>query len=206
MCGISNSYGQFRNCTIVGNKSSGVRVNGTSTLANNIIVNNGSYGVDKHGGGTLTLKYNNIWGNGSGNYYDTAPGGTDTHSNPRFAVNGYWDLDGYWVEGDYHLKSVAGRWSGSGWINDAITSPCIDAGDPTSGYFTEPEPNGDRINQGLYGDTVYASKSPFGPDPYCTASIPGDVNDDCKLDMSDMAEIFSHWMECNLEPQSACWE
>jgi hypothetical protein len=63
---------------------------------------------------------------------------------------------------DFHLKSTAGRWTGSGWTTDAVNSPCIDAGDPSSSYFLEPAPNGGRVNQGAYGNTQYASKTPAG--------------------------------------------
>jgi hypothetical protein len=63
------------------------------------------------------------------------------------------------ANGDYHLKSPAGRWTGSGWAHDGVTSPCIDAGDPGSSYASEPSPNGGRINQGAYGNTEQASKS-----------------------------------------------
>jgi len=60
---------------------------------------------------------------------------------------------------DFHLKSQYGRWNGSAWVNDATTSPCIDAGDPTDSYANEPSPNGSRINIGAYGNTAEASKS-----------------------------------------------
>ena len=60
---------------------------------------------------------------------------------------------------DVHLKSVMGRWNGSDWVNDSVTSPAIDAGDPTSDYAAEPSPNGARINLGAYGNTAEASKS-----------------------------------------------
>ena len=36
------------------------------------------------------------------------------------------------------------------------TSPCIDAGDPTSDFSLEPEPDGGRINMGAYGNTPEA--------------------------------------------------
>jgi hypothetical protein len=36
-------------------------------------------------------------------------------------------------------------------------SPCVDAGDPLSDYFSEPEPNGNRINMGAYGGTTEAT-------------------------------------------------
>lgn len=66
------------------------------------------------------------------------------------------------TSGDYHLKSTAGRWNGSAWVTDAVTSPCIDAGDPASAYVSEPAPNGGRINLGRYGNTAEASKSAGG--------------------------------------------
>jgi len=59
----------------------------------------------------------------------------------------------------YHLKSENGRWNGSQWINDDITSPCIDAGNPTSIFSNEPTPNGNRINIGAFGNTTKASKT-----------------------------------------------
>ncbi len=41
----------------------------------------------------------------------------------------------------------------------APTSPCIDAGNPQSGFDLEPEYNGNRINLGCYGNTVEATRS-----------------------------------------------
>ena len=66
------------------------------------------------------------------------------------------------TSGDYHLKSTAGRWNGGTWVTDAVTSPCIDAGDPASTYTNEPAPNGGCINLGCYGNTMEASKSTGG--------------------------------------------
>jgi hypothetical protein len=63
---------------------------------------------------------------------------------------------------DFHLKSTAGRWTGISWANDSVTSPCIDAGDPSSPYTNETGNNGGRVNQGAYGNTVYASRTPGG--------------------------------------------
>ncbi len=61
---------------------------------------------------------------------------------------------------DYHLQSVVGRFNPKTgkWVIDAKHSPCVDAGDLRDAYELEPEPNGHRINQGAYGDTVQASK------------------------------------------------
>jgi len=63
--------------------------------------------------------------------------------------------------GDFHLKSEAGHWTSTGWVLDAQTSPCIDAGNPLSGCGSEPAPNGGRINMGAYGNTTQASKTPL---------------------------------------------
>jgi|LGVF01.2.fsa_nt_gb hypothetical protein len=65
------------------------------------------------------------------------------------------------INHDYHPKSNAGRWFDNGWITDDITSPLIDAGHTPSDYSNEPDPNGDIINIGRYGNTIYASKSPY---------------------------------------------
>jgi len=63
---------------------------------------------------------------------------------------------------DYHLNSQAGRWDPSSqtWVQDDVTSPCIDAGQPETPIGSEPSPNGDIINMGAYGGTDEASKSP----------------------------------------------
>jgi predicted outer membrane repeat protein len=95
-------------------------------------------------------------------------------ADPQFAGPGRWEdgsdpgatvtpdhANAVWVEGDYHLKSQAGRWDTASerWVQDAVTSPCIDAGDPTIPVGEEPQPNGGRINLGAYGGTAEAGKS-----------------------------------------------
>ncbi|AQT69778.1 hypothetical protein STSP2_02975 [Anaerohalosphaera lusitana] len=210
--GFYEFSGQIKNCTIVGNQYHGISMTtsndyGPATIANCIITNNGSYGISNRYPERCptTLKFNNIWANGLGNYNGLKPGATDTHHDPLFAVAGYWD-ENSWLEGDYHLQSEAGRWTENGWVNDSVTSSCVDAGDPSGGFYSEPEPNGDRINQGAYGGTELASKSPFGVDPWCTEFLAGDLNDDCQVDFTDLAVLAADWMKCNLEPASACWQ
>jgi hypothetical protein len=95
-------------------------------------------------------------------------------SNPEIVYN---DVEGGWpgtgnidsdphfvdaVNGDYHLQSVAGSYHNGSWVPDPLHSPCIDAGNPASPYGSEPEPNGDRVNIGMYGNTPEASKSLIG--------------------------------------------
>lgn len=121
-----------------------------------------------------------------------------------FARADYWDSNGtpddqtddFWVQGDYHLKSQAGRWDpvNRSWVKDDVTSPAIDAGDPDSPIGQEPFPNGGRINMGAYGGTVEASKSYFG-EPSCREIIPGDINGDCRVDFADWAIMASHWLK-----------
>jgi predicted outer membrane repeat protein len=100
--------------------------------------------------------------------------------------------------GDYHLKSQAGRYDpnppAADWVRDEVTSPCIDAGDPNSSIGQEPFPNGGIVNMGVYGGTAEASKSYFG-EPVCEIIVAGDINGDCKVDFKDFALMAVHWLE-----------
>ncbi|MBL7188939.1 MAG: right-handed parallel beta-helix repeat-containing protein [Phycisphaerae bacterium] len=95
---------------------------------------------------------------------------------PLFPEPGYWvnvddpnvavepnDPNAEWIDGDYHLKSQAGRYDRNtqAWVQDDVTSPCIDAGDPVTSFEHEPAPNGIRVNMGAYGGTVEASSSEY---------------------------------------------
>jgi parallel beta-helix repeat protein/predicted outer membrane repeat protein len=120
---------------------------------------------------------------------------------PCFAEPGYWVSNDEWMDGDYHLKSQAGRWNPDihSWEQDDVTSLCIDAGDPNSSIGLESFPNGGRVNMGAYGGTEEASKSYFGERP-CKKIIAGDINGDCKVDFKDFAIMASHWLEDGSEP------
>ena len=98
--------------------------------------------------------------------------------------------------GDYHLKSQAGRWdpNRASWVKDDVTSLCSDAGDPASPVGLEPFPNGGIVNMGAYGGTEEASKSYFG-EPACETIFAGDINGDCKIDTTDLWLMTSHWLE-----------
>lgn len=124
---------------------------------------------------------------------------------PRFFDPGRWEdpcntpenvWDDVWIDGDYHLKSQAGRWAPNEglWAIDDVTSPCIDAGDPLSPIGYEPFPNGGIINMGAYGGTAEASKSYFG-EPLCETIVAGDVNGDCKVNFLDFRLMALHWLE-----------
>jgi predicted outer membrane repeat protein len=115
---------------------------------------------------------------------------------PCFVDPGYWDPNGtvddpnddFWVEGDYHLKSQAGRWdpNSESWVKDDVTSPCIDTGDPNSPVGDEPEPNGSRINMGAYGGTTEASKS-YLTEPVSKAVVADDIKGYCRVDWRNSA-------------------
>jgi hypothetical protein len=63
---------------------------------------------------------------------------------------------------DLHLASQEGRWDPATetWVQDATTSACVDAGDPTRAVDDESAPNGGVVNLGAYGGTAEASRSP----------------------------------------------
>lgn len=103
------------------------------------------------------------------------PGLGNLNQDPLFALAGFWaglsdpDLlptgpdnpDAVWIHGDYHVLSQTGRWhpDNHSWVMDELTSPCIDAGDPSCSWAGEPRPHGVRINMGAYGGTDQASCS-----------------------------------------------
>jgi len=106
-----------------------------------------------------------------------------------------WHEDAVWVDGDYHLKSQAGRWdAGAGaWVYDDVTSVGIDFGDPLAPVGLESFPNGGRINAGAYGGTAEASRSWFGG-PVCETIMAGDINGDCKVDFRDFWFVALNWL------------
>jgi hypothetical protein len=104
-------------------------------------------------GATPLLSYNDVYGNEGGNYVgiaDPTGGSGNISVDPLFASLG---------GGDFRLKSQGGRFNGTAWVLDAVSSPCIDAGDPALAYNLEPTPNGGRINMGYDGNTASTSLS-----------------------------------------------
>jgi parallel beta-helix repeat protein len=159
--GISGGIPTITNCTIAANTGRGIH-NSRPTVMNSIIyynsAGNDSVQIENN---AATVTYSDVQGGwqGEGNI-DAAP---------CFAETGFWNLGGtlddvsddFWIPGDYHLRSQAGRWhTGSrSWVLDVLTSPCIDAGNPDSDFSAELQPNGNRINMGAYGGTSQASMS-----------------------------------------------
>ena len=114
---LSNtSNGIFTNSSFIGN-SAGPSGGGIGTwkgnvnLTNSILWDNRSddgIGVSNVGG-VVKVLYSIVQGGyaGTGNLDE----------DPGFKQNGYWDVDGFWVEGDYHMSSV---------------SPAVDSGTDSS--------------------------------------------------------------------------
>ena len=132
----------------------------TTTVRNNIIVNTQKRTKSPSGTGyavinSLTKNHNFVLENNclyknSAGKYKGCTSKSDIYLNPLFVNQ---------KNHDYHLQSVAGHWNGKKWVKDKVSSPCIDAGCSSSDYSKEPENNGNRINIGRYGNTIYASLS-----------------------------------------------
>jgi predicted outer membrane repeat protein len=172
-----------------------------STFSGNLTGDN--TGVTQNNrGGSLNIHNCIIRGNISVDYYsDIMINYSDIENKWLGYGKGNIDTDPLFADpnnGDYHLKSQAGRFDPNtqSWVQDDVTSPCIDAGDPNSPIGYEPFPNGGYINMGAYGGTAEASKSYFGK-PVCQTIVAGDINGDCKVDLADLEILMRHWLTCN---------
>ena len=130
-------------------------------------------------GGVLVIRYSCIQG------LDIFMDVGNIDADPLFHSTGRSDL---------FLNSQAGSWVSTGfWMLDAVTSPCIDAGDPDSPIGLEPFANGGRVNMGAYGGTEKSSKSYFGTTP-CETIMAGDINGDCAINLLDFMIMAEHWL------------
>ena len=164
-------YLRMINCTVAHN-TGGIRlVDSDLEMINSIVWGNVNV-VDEIsllGSSFALISHSNVpTMNGS-----NAAGEGNLFSDPLFVRPGYWvnelgypvinadGTDAVWQMGDYHLQSAAGHWDAltGTWMTDAMSSPCIDGGDPNSVVGFEPEPNGGIINMGAYGGTGMASQS-----------------------------------------------
>ena len=159
--GVSGGIPTITNCTIVANIGFGISNSNPKVINSIIYYNNAGTNAVQIEGNAATVSYCDVQGGW--------PGQGNIDAVPCFAEPGFWNLNGtlddvsddFWVMGDYHLRSQAGRWhAGSqSWLLDMLTSPCIDTGNPDSDFRAELPPNGDRINMGAYGGTPQASMS-----------------------------------------------
>lgn len=199
----------FTNCTIVGNSAYGgddFNAGGGifSYDDSNLIVNNSilwgnsspegsqialSLIIDSNdlGSSTMTVSYSDIQDGVMGVYVESGGalnwGNGNIDANPCFADE---------TNEDFHLKSQTGRWDANSesWVQDGVTSPCIDAGNPGCLLRDEPnDPNNNRINMGAYGSTAEASKTPSN-----WRSI-ADLTNDWVVDSNDLKVFVSYWLE-----------
>jgi hypothetical protein len=180
------SYGPciVSNCTFVDNSNYAFvhsLFEGKPSVISNSIFRNGGQEILAFDGDGLQVRYSDVQGGW--------PGQGNLDVEPLFANS---------ANGDYRLKSQAGRWDAvaKAWVQDGVTSPCIDAGNPAAASMFEPFPNGGVVNMGAYGGTAEASKSWFGK-PVCEVIVAGDINGDCKVDLGDFAILARHWLETN---------
>jgi len=200
------------NCTFAGNTAPNgntlaCRAYNQLDLSNlnlkNCILWNGGNEIWNNGGSTIAIHYSDVQGGQMG-IYDPCEGVVwgfgNIDADPCFAELGYWEdpcntptnlWDDFWVNGDYHLKSQAGRWNANSesWVVDDVTSPCIDAGNPGCPLGDESAPNGNRRNMGTYGGTAEASKSPT-----YWRSI-ADLTNDWVVDFNDLKIFVGYWLE-----------
>ena len=131
------------------------------------------------------------------------PGDGNIYKDPNFAKLGYWanvndpnivvgpkNPNAIWIDGDYHLKSQAGRWNpnSQSWVVDDVHSDCIDAGDPDSDWTEELWPHGGRINMGAYGGTAEASMS------LSNIGDARDLNNDDLVTWDDVLIFTEKWL------------
>ena len=181
------------NCVIAANNGPGIS-GGIPALTNCTIVANLQHGI-----GSLSPTVSNclIYYNGNGS--DTAQIESSLPTVTYSGVQGGWpgegniDVDPCFADpenGDYHLKSEAGRWDTSGrtWVRDDVTSPAIDTGKPDSDWSAELWPNGKRVNMGAYGGTPQASMS------LSEAGNVADLRPDDAIDWQDFAAFADSWL------------
>lgn len=169
---VKYNYATITNCTIVGNLQQGI-FGDKPTINNSIIYSNGSACNNVQIESNLaTVAYSDVQGG--------RPGEGNIDADPLFADPN---------NRDYHLKSQAGRWdpAGARWIKDDVTSPCVDAGDPSSDWAGELWPHGKRINMGAFSGTAQASMS------LSELGNIADLNGDDTVNLLDLRHLADSW-------------
>jgi len=147
---------------VIRNSQMAVFVAAASPTITHVTVVGNEYGIGAYGQCQPNVSNSIFWNNSRGNLfgcevrYSCFEGAADSEGNisvdPLLA-----DPD----HGDYTLLSERGRYwmQHNVWILDEVTSPCIDAGAPSTDCSHERQPNGGRANMGAHGGTPYASMS-----------------------------------------------
>lgn len=136
---------EIQNNTINGCAMDGIFLDSSSInrsiakIYNNIITSNGRYGIYHNNDFNLSIYFNDVWNNGTANYYNCGGGSGAILENPRFI-----DV----ATGNYRLQ---------------LLSPCIDAGWPVKAKL---DPDGTQNNMGAYGGpgaAIFWPDSPGAP-------------------------------------------
>jgi predicted outer membrane repeat protein len=179
----------IRNCY----KYAGILVWGCSPTITNVTVVGNKVGLSKPGWGNPNISNSIFWNNINADLTCEVSCGAVTYSCIQRGLAGegnisadplFADLAG----GDYHLLSQRGRHrpTTSEWVLDDVTSPCVDAGDPSVNPSEERMPNGGRLNMGAFGGTYYASMSEW--------PLAGDINRDGVINLKDFALVAENWL------------
>jgi len=177
---------------VVANSYTGILTLACSPTISNVTVVDNETGILASGGADPNITNSIFWNNASGDIFgcqarysciesgDAGEGNISTE--PLFA-----DAN----NGDYHLLSEYGRYVPQYdlWSFDEVSSPCIDAGDPSADPQAEGVLNGGRVNIGAHGGTAYASKSSS------LWPIKGDLNRDGMVDFFDFAMLANDWRD-----------
>jgi hypothetical protein len=203
----------IRNCTVFANAEAGIYSDSAKmTILNSIVWDNASQGASQiySSPGDVTATYSDV--------QDGFSGLGNINVDPCFAELGYWghtddpntqvepnDPNAVYVDGDYHLKTLAWRWdpNASQWTFDSVTSRCIDAGNPGSILAAEPlaaplDPNNVRghnlrINMGAYGGTAEASIPPYD------WALLADLTNDGTVDFADLGHELANWLTSGVD-------
>ncbi len=147
---------------VITNSHVGVAVTDCSPTLENITVVSNDWGIEAYRDAHPHIVNCILWGNLESDLFGCTatysciqrevPGEGNFSDDPLFADP---------MNGDYHLRSQCGRYwpEHDIWVLDDVTSPCIDAGEPSADFSHERSPNGGRINIGAYGGTPSASCS-----------------------------------------------
>lgn len=131
----------------------------------------GGNGVFVERGSEVTAENSIFYGNNDDFYVDETSSLNINYSLSEEHILGMGNTSGDplffdYENNDFHLLSTAGRYDNNSksFIEDNISSHCIDRGNLSSEYSNEPQENGDRINLGVYGNSKEASKTPIKSD------------------------------------------
>lgn len=182
----------------------------SSPTLRHLTITNNRYGIESIFNSHPVIENSIFWNNSMGDIvWDTyRPQVTYSCLQQPYEGSGNISLDPLFANSDlsdpnnmdFHLQSEYGRYVADGsavqrpaaesWAFDDHTSPCIDAGRPDINPFLETMNNGGRINMGAYGNTPFASKSPW--------QMPMDLNRNGRIYIEDILLFSEQWLQCNV--------